>query len=1311
MSLLFYTWLIFCGMSLLAFEDCRGFFMRQSSAPRKCITRRNGLIYNDPSHALPYWVILKDNCLDDKAQFRYNDTEILWHIESGGALNSATSSTYRNLFSIYVAISPVAKNTQIKSRQNFKQTDAGSLYFYNDRRCGEPYRDYVYRRTYCDRSSQKFTFGSVTQFGDKMKDVNCSPIQRMVIHKAYYGNFNNSGRFNSSAYSDAQCTAVTSCRLKSLCGGKKSCELNVDNNLLLPNLCSNTRKELYTEYTCVDNYTNPITTVSGLQIRLSSGYRGYLYIYEKTWVEVSEENLDENSERWICQHLGFQDRLTNGISFRNASDKESIVAGDLVCYNITSGGTSCCVYLQPKTATSADKIPYVECKICDNQLLNDNSSFPDNIFGGNGGNSFHKARFTKGGWCSSTPGSYLTIDLPKEYHITRVMVMGDKDQTKWSGSYSLKYSHDESLGDSSRAVQILGNTNGYQASTTDVDIYNVRFVKISTDDTDFCLRIEMCGVVQRPGSVFDVRINPSKNSALVTWKLPTSSSSSYIKNLKIYLHGIRRYLLSVPRGNEYNISNLQPYTVYQVGIEAVDDYRQRSRAVYKRFRTKEAAPSGRPYNVKLAARSQTSLNITWTAPHKRTWNAEKLTGFKVCHYIHENKNSLTCISVTSSATTAWSYTYTINRLQSSTKYFVTVSAATVGGVGPKSTTVSGITDGGPVKLLEDTSSTLRINIEKQEDYMKSVIIIVKIDSGETTPVENIKTNSLRSYGSTRYDKPYITAYLKADVLPMMFVIGDGKEYNSKTEKYLNQPLRNNTRYVAFLRFFENEDYNMYNEYYSTAWSKSVKTSKPTVQSLASVQNIVAKPSNSSVHLSWRIPSTVTSTFITHFVIYLNGTEISRISRAYYANQYILRDLKPYTNYVVGIKAQHGVSMNNQPIVYQHFKTTEAVPSGPPRNVTNQSRSENSLQISWKAPKKIFWNGELTGYQICYSTKEKDKRPKCLNMKSLSDLLYTIPNLQPLTKYFVTVSAGTRVGYGNKSLEINEMTNAEPVSFVVMSHLDLKLTISKPASNIREVMVIVKKGTSSLTSSKNIEMRKLGPHRENTQDLYVAAYLKTEDLPLLFVIGDGKEYNSKTEKYVNQPLRTNSSYIVFLRYFENKDLYYSTDWSSSFKTMGKTADGLKRKKSQNSTENETRVELLIPLVILALCFLVSLGVIVYQRRLIQNNKRKANQGHETTMMSDFGPETRKGAKYGQEPDTPINDEGVYETTDDVIDEIERNEGVRGADKGQESSDYMSLKDNKEPANVYQALQPSTSDDVRYHISKEGGQSMECQNPSF
>jgi hypothetical protein len=43
-------------------------------------------------------------------------------------------------------------------------------------------------------------------------------------------------------------------------------------------------------------------------------------------------------------------------------------------------------------------------------------------------------------------------------------------------------------------IQINGNKYGYKASTTSLNIYYVRYIKIqSTENQNFCLRIELCG--------------------------------------------------------------------------------------------------------------------------------------------------------------------------------------------------------------------------------------------------------------------------------------------------------------------------------------------------------------------------------------------------------------------------------------------------------------------------------------------------------------------------------------------------------------------------------------------------------------------------------------------------------------------------------------------------------------------------------------------------------------------------------------------------------------------------------------------------
>ena len=96
----------------------------------------------------------------------------------------------------------------------------------------------------------------------------------------------------------------------------------------------------------------------------------------------------------------------------------------------------------------------------------------------------------------------------------------------------------------------------------------------------------------------------------------------------------------------------------------------------------------------------------------------------------------------------------------------------------------------------------------------------------------------------------------------------------------------------------------------------------------------------------------------------------------------------------------------------------AVPTAPPWNVHFKTRGSRKLVVSWNEPDKRVWSGQTTRYEICHSTQRRDLRPTC----SVTDRLsYEITSLQPSTRYFVTVSAGTSDGFGRKSVEISEMT--------------------------------------------------------------------------------------------------------------------------------------------------------------------------------------------------------------------------------------------------------------------------------------------------
>ncbi|CAB4043798.1 Hypothetical predicted protein, partial [Paramuricea clavata] len=160
----------------------------------------------------------------------------------------------------------------------------------------------------------------------------------------------------------------------------------------------------------------------------------------------------------LCEHLGFEETADNKIVIGRSGGGVDIATGDFICYNtIQPSGTSCCIHLQPSRPPRGTtfQIPDVQCKMCDKPLLQDINTFPESVFSGSGDphNNYERARIIRGGWCPRGHETrYLMLDLQKQYHITQVVVMADTGQRWWSGSYSLKYSHDKTLVNGSSAI-------------------------------------------------------------------------------------------------------------------------------------------------------------------------------------------------------------------------------------------------------------------------------------------------------------------------------------------------------------------------------------------------------------------------------------------------------------------------------------------------------------------------------------------------------------------------------------------------------------------------------------------------------------------------------------------------------------------------------------------------------------------------------------------------------------------------------------------------------------------------------------------
>ena len=149
--------------------DCQSFFLRHTNSG-KCITVSRRLVYDVPFHALPYFVVMTDNCLARKAQFRYLESELLHNIQMNGTLVSPPDGIFEGRCVVYKGVGNQGKNYQRNLIHCLKQTPSGSLFFYKmkifrtkqpDPVCAEPNisSKYLMRKTYCNTAQQEFTFG------------------------------------------------------------------------------------------------------------------------------------------------------------------------------------------------------------------------------------------------------------------------------------------------------------------------------------------------------------------------------------------------------------------------------------------------------------------------------------------------------------------------------------------------------------------------------------------------------------------------------------------------------------------------------------------------------------------------------------------------------------------------------------------------------------------------------------------------------------------------------------------------------------------------------------------------------------------------------------------------------------------------------------------------------------------------------------------------------------------------------------------------------------------------------------------------
>lgn len=101
---------------------------------------------------------------------------------------------------------------------------------------------------------------------------------------------------------------------------------------------------------------------------------------------------------------------------------------------------------------------------------------------------------------------------------------------------------------------------------------------------------------------------------------------------------------------------------------------------------------------------------------------------------------------------------------------------------------------------------------------------------------------------------------------------------------------------------------------------------------------------------------------------------------------LVRDLQPGTQYVLSVTAENAMG-KSEPSRTVTFTTNEEEPEAPPLDVNAITQGPTTVLVSWKAPQKDAWNGDIEGYYVGFKPKESNgstsymKVIKCVQMKT------------------------------------------------------------------------------------------------------------------------------------------------------------------------------------------------------------------------------------------------------------------------------------------------------------------------------------------
>ncbi|XP_077867525.1 protogenin-like [Saccoglossus kowalevskii] len=434
------------------------------------------------------------------------------------------------------------------------------------------------------------------------------------------------------------------------------------------------------------------------------------------------------------------------------------------------------------------------------------------------------------------------------------------------------------------------------------------------------------------------------------------------------------------RGGNLVIEDLSPFSSYMCYVLA---YTSRgispsSELVY--FKMLEDVPSVAP-TFTLSSNSPNIILIYWESIPSENRNGI-IVSYKI-FYRNEATTEQSVVELDSNL----NY-YLLNNLDGNTLYHIAMSASTNVGEGVKSEWSSRTTAANPdptipnapvMELVQVNSSTVKVHWSMQLGNVSSPITGFKL------------------YYASAKNEEHRTGPVMLPSNAMMYVLSG-----------LSPSTRYFVELLAYNQIGDGRDATGYVE--TSDLSEGPVDKILPVPPYPNINNIV--PLNSTaIYLSWDKPQTMLTivcyTLRVTPLYTANATMVRRETSN--LRQYVLNSLKPFTRYLIAIKA-HTPTTESRFSLDESVDTPQDKPWSAPVNVLVKEHSTHSVVIQWSPPD--LPNGIITRYIILYNVNttlpedlwDKDEKEGTVT-KSI------INNLQLGYEYYFVMKASTKVGEG------------------------------------------------------------------------------------------------------------------------------------------------------------------------------------------------------------------------------------------------------------------------------------------------------------